>query len=81
MNHCSNEEKLIELIEKVLLSYVRNIKELDFHSNKKWVLIAGVFKGQWTDKVKNLIEKYYGKMVPVPHDMTIYLQPLDLPVN
>ena len=37
--------------------------------------------GQWTDKVKSLTEKHHGKMVPVPHNMTNYFQPLDLKVN
>ena len=37
--------------------------------------------GQWTDKVKSLTEKHHGKMVPVPHNMTNYFQPLDLTVN
>ena len=81
MNHWSNEEKVIELVEKVLLSYVRIKKSLYLYSTKKWVLIAGVFKGQWMEKVKSLIEKYHGKMVPVPHNVTTYLQPLDLTVN
>ena len=40
-----------------------------------------MFKGQWTDKVKSLIEKHHGKMVPVPHNMTNYFQPLDLTDN
>ena len=82
VNHWSNKEKAIELIEKVLLYYVRNKKEeLELRLTKKWLLIADVFKGQWTDKVKSLMEKYHGKMVPVPHNMTNYFQPLDLNVN
>ena len=44
-------------------------------------MIADVFKGQWTDKVKSLIEKHPGKVVPVPHNMTNYFQPLDLTVD
>ena len=71
VNHLSNKEKTIELIKNVGLPYVRNKKEiLDYCSAKKWLLIAEVFKGQWTDKVKILIEKNHGKMVPVPHNMT-----------
>ena len=71
VNHWSNEEKAIELIEKVLLPYVRNNKEeLDVCSTKKWLLIADVFQGQWTDKVKSLIEKHHGKTVLVPRNMT-----------
>ena len=80
-NHWSNEEKAIELIEKVLLPYVKNKeKELDLPSTKKWLLIADMFKEQLTDKVRSLIEKH-GKMVPVPHNMTNYFQPLNLTIN
>ena len=80
-NHWSNEEKAIELIENVLLPYVKNKKkELDLPSTKKWLLIADMFKEQLTDKVRSLIEKH-GKMVPVPHNMTNYFQPLNLTIN
>ena len=80
-NHWSNEEKASELIEKVLLPYVKNKKkELDLPSTKKWLLIADMFKEQLTDKVRSLIEKH-GKMVPVPHNMTNYFQPLNLTIN
>ena len=80
-NHWSNEEKAIELIEKVLLPYVKNKKkELDLPSTKKWLLIADMFKEQLTDKVGSLIEKH-GKMVPVPHNMTNYFRPLNLTIN
>ena len=44
-----------------------DVYELDLRSTKKW-----------TEKVKSLIEKHHGKIVPVPHNMTNYLQPLDL---
>ena len=55
-------------------------KELDLPSTKKWLLIADMFKEQLTDKVRSLIEKH-GKMVPVPHNMTNYFQPLNLTIN
>ena len=82
VNHWSNGEKATKLIEKVLLPYVKNRREeLDLRLTKKWLLIADLFKGQWMDKEKTLIEKHHGKMVPVPHNMTNYFQPLDLTVN
>ena len=62
---------MIELIENDLLPYVRNKKvELDLCSIKKWLLISDMFKGQWADKVKSLIEKHgtSTKMVPLPHN-------------
>ena len=40
-----------------------------------------MFKGQWKNKIKSLIEKHQGKMVPLPHNVKNYFQPLDLTVN
>ena len=54
-------------------------KSLAFVQPKR-LLIADMFKGQLTNKVKILIEKYV-KIVPVPHNMTNYFQPLDLTGN
>ena len=45
------------------MSEIKN-KRSDLRSTRKWLLIAHVFKGQWTDKVKILIEKQRSKMVP-----------------
>ena len=55
-------------------------KEHDLPSTKKRPLIADMFKEQLTDKVRSLIEKH-GKMVPVPHNMTNYFQPLNFTIN
>ena len=49
-------------------------------STKEWLLIANVFKGEWTDEGMHLIEKNHGKMVPVPHVANPF-KPLDLTVN
>ena len=47
VNHWLNEEKVIELIAKTFLPYVRYKKEeLDLNSAKTWLLIADEFKGQ-----------------------------------
>ena len=81
-NDWSNEKKAIELIEKVFLPYLRNKKEeLGLCLTKRWFLIADLFKQQLTDKVKNLIEKHHGKIMPVPNNMANFLQPLDLAIN
>ena len=48
------------------------LEELDLRSVKKRLLIADVFKDQWAEKVKSLIKKHHGKMVPVPHNVTNY---------
>ena len=49
--------------------------------NKLWLLICDVFKGQWTETVKNVVKESNGKMVSVPNNWTNYFQPLDLTVN
>ena len=82
VNHWLNEEKVIELIEKTFLPYVRYEKEeLDLNLAKTWLLIADEFKGQWKNEVKSLIEKLHRKMITVPHDITNHFQPLELTVN
>ena len=81
-NHWSNEDKAKELFNNILIPYVKRVRgELNLRSTKEWVLIADVFKGQWTEAVKQLIYDNHGKMVPVPNNMTSYLQHLDLTVN
>ena len=48
---------------------------------KEWTLISDVFKGQWTDSVKQLVSDNNGEMVRESNDMTHKFQPLDLIVN
>ena len=51
VNHWSNGEKAIELY----LTFEKG--ELGLHSKEEWILIADVFKEQWTNKVKQLLKK------------------------
>lgn len=53
---------------------------MDVRSTKEWILIANVFKLQWTEPVKKLILDNHRKMVPLPNLMS-YFQPLYLTVN
>ena len=60
------------MIEKVFyLTFKKG--ELGLRSTEEWLLIADVFKEQWTikvtNKVKQLIEKNHGKRVPAPHNI------------
>ena len=51
VNHWSNGEKEIDLY----LTFKKG--ELGLHSKEEWILIADVFKEQWTNKVKHLLKK------------------------
>ena len=82
VNHWSNEEKAKELLLSVIIPYVKKMRnELELVQDKEWVLVADVFKGQWTDAVKKIVDENNGKMVPIPANMTHIFQPLDLTVN
>ena len=81
-NHWSNETKSLEMIDKVIMPYVKQqIADLQLRKNQEWLLIAEVFRGQWAEAMKKRIAELHGKMVPVPNNMTHVLQPLDLTVN
>ena len=56
-------------------------KSLGLRKNQEWLLIADVFKGQWTPAVKKKVADLNGKMVPVPNNMTNHFQTLDLTLN
>ena len=45
------------------------------------ILIADVFRVQWTDAVNSITEEKNGKMTTVPANMANVFQPLDLTVN
>ena len=81
-NHWSNEETSIDLLQKILAPYLTETREkLGLSADHPWVLIADVFKGQWTDRVQGEVKKLGGKMIPVPNNWTPYFQPLDISVN
>ena len=69
------------MIEQILIPYVKRKREELKAPNKPWLLICDVFKGQWTDAVKEVVKASNGKMVAVPNNWTNYFQPLDLTVN
>ena len=81
-NHWSNEDKVIEHLEKIVFPFVtEKRKELELADNQKAMLIFDVFKGQKTDRVHNTIANNNCVSVFVPANMTNYFQPLDLTVN
>ena len=81
-NHWSNEDKVIELLEKVVFPFVvEKRKELSLPDEQKAILVFDVFKGQETERVQSLIADNNCISVFVPANMTNYFQPLDLTVN
>ena len=81
-NHWSNEEKVIEHLEKIVFPFVvKKREELKLPENQKTILIFDVFKGQKTERVQEVITESDCVCVFVPANMTNYFQPLDLTVN
>ena len=55
-----------DMLKPILIPYIdRKRKELDLEGTP-WLLISDVFKAQWTDNVKEIVQQSNGKMVPVP---------------
>jgi len=52
-NHWANENKSIPMLKEILIPYIEaKRKGLDL-PDKPWLLISDVFKGQWTEIVKD----------------------------
>lgn len=80
--HWANETTSIELLEKIIIPYVKRTREtLGLPEDHAWLLISDVFKAQWTELVKQTVSDSSGYMVPIPSCWTNYFQPLDLTVN
>ena len=81
-NHWSNEQTSVDLLEKIVGPYLNETREkLGLTNDYPWLLIADVFRGQWTDRVQGVVKELRGKMIPVPNNWTPYFQPLDISVN
>ena len=81
-NHWSNEAKCLEMIDKIILPNVKKqIKFLGLRKNQVWLLIADVFKGQWTPTVKKKEADLNEKRVPVPNNTTDHFKTLEFTVN
>ena len=74
-NHWAKEQTNLDYLEHVLVPYV-NQQRKELSSTSPWLLISDVFKGQWTEPVKEAVRRSNGKMVPVPSNWTSYFQPL-----
>ena len=81
-NHWSNEDKMKEYIEHIVVPYVDcTRKELKLPSDHPALAIFDVFKGQQTEDVIKLLEENNIYVVSLPANCTDRLQPMDLSVN
>ena len=81
-NHWSNTEKSVELFQKVIFPYLKNVKLSKKYSKEQMsLIIMDTFKGQDNDIVLNLCKKYFYQVVIVPHNLTNKFKPLDITVN
>ena len=81
-NHWSNTEKSIELLEKVIFPYLKQVKEsLHFPKEQMSFIIMDTFKGQDNDLFLDLCKKNFCQVAIVPHNLTNKFQPLDITVN
>ena len=81
-NHWSNTEKSVELFQKVIFRYLKNVKlSKKYPKEQISLIIMDTFKGQDSDIVLNLCKKHFYQVVIVPHDLTNKFQSLDTTVN
>ena len=80
LNHCRNEELVIQHIREIIVPYVEKIKE-ELGLPKKSLLIYDVFKGQTTKRYTDFLLEHDIVHVYVPANLTYKFQPLDINVN
>ena len=70
-NHWSNEDKMIEYIETIILPYVEGKrKELKLSVDQQALAIFDVFKGQQTERILKMLEENNILVVSVPANCT-----------
>ena len=81
-NHWSNEEKMIEYIQKIILPYVKaKRKHMKLCPTHPAMAIYDEFKDQLTPAVFTLLEENDILDIKVPPNCIDCLQPMDLAVN
>ena len=81
LNHFSNTEESIKIINEIVIPYVKREREKLENGSLPALLILYVFRGQMTSEVTNLFLKNNIFIVTVPNNITQLFQPLDLTVN
>ena len=81
-NHWSNENTMIDYVEKIFVPYVKSKQEeLGLDATYPALAIFNEFNGQTTDTVFSRLKKNHIYYVIVPPNCTDKLQPLDVSVN
>ena len=81
-NHWSNTGKSVELFQKVIFPYLKNVKlSKKYPKGQMSLIIMNTFKEQDNDIVLNLCKKHFCQVVIIPHNLTNKFQPLDITVN
>ena len=79
---CTHNHRAIEETKKIVVPYLTKKKaELKLANDQRALCIFDNFKGQLTDNVLQLLERYNIDIVFVPANCTDPLQPLDLSMN
>ena len=81
-NHWANEDTVVSYIHNILLPYITDeCKNLQLSPSHAALVIIDHFKGQFTDKILDVLELNNIMVVDVPANCTGKLQPMDLSVN
>ena len=80
-NHWANEECALRFIEKIILPYIKAIREEISKPNQTAMVIFDVIKGQTTAAVYSLLQENGIVYVTIPNGCTDKFQPLDVSVN
>ena len=82
LNHWSNTEKSVELFQKVIFPYLKNVKlSKKYPKEQMSLIIMDTFKGQDNDIALNPCKKHFYQVAIVPHNLTNKFQLLDITVN
>ena len=80
--HWSNEKEVIQVIEQVLVPYIKKFKEENgLPHDQKSLPTWDAFKAQSTANVSDALSKQKIESIMVPKNMTHLLKPLDLTTN
>jgi hypothetical protein len=81
-NHWSNEITMQSFIGKILIPYIKKMREeLNLAIDHRALVIYDTFRGQCTPAILQLLEENHVDIVFVPPYCTDRLQPLDVSVN